>query len=89
MQALGWRALFPLRRAALLKLTPCLLPFAANSMNRSMDLYPFVRSAAAIAKLTFIHARIHAQAAWQTEAGGGIRAMIAGLWRRSAISTLS
>jgi hypothetical protein len=68
------------------------LTFAANSMNRSMglpDLYPFVLSAAAIAKLTFIHACIHAQAAWQTEADSGIRAMTAGLRRRSAISTQS
>jgi hypothetical protein len=68
------------------------LTFAANSMNRSMglpDLYPFVLSTAAIAKLTFIHACIHAEAKWQTEANGGIRAIIAGLRRRTAISTVS
>jgi hypothetical protein len=68
------------------------LTFAANSLNRSMglpDLYPFVLSAAAIAKLTFIDACIHAQPAWQTEPDGGIRAMLAGLYRCSAISMRS
>jgi hypothetical protein len=67
------------------------LTFAANSMNRSMglpDLYPFVLSPGAIAKLTFIHACIHVHAAWQAEARG-VRAMIAALRRRSAISTQS
>jgi hypothetical protein len=60
------------------------LTFAANSMNRSMglpDLYPFVLSPPAIAKLTFVHARIHAQAGHQTTSSRSIRAMIAGLRR--------
>jgi hypothetical protein len=68
------------------------LTFAANSINRSMglpDLYPFVLSPAAIAKLTFIHACIHAQAGPQTDSNRGIRAVIAGLRRRTAISTQS
>jgi hypothetical protein len=57
-------------------------------MNRSMglpDLYPFVLSPLVIAKLAFVHARIHAQAGRQTNSSSGIRAMIAGLRRRTPI----
>jgi hypothetical protein len=60
-----------------------------NSMNRSMglpDLYPFVLSPPVIAKLAFVDARIHAQAGRQSKSNSGIRAMIAGLRRRTAIS---
>jgi hypothetical protein len=93
-RALKTRIDFHAHRADMKRLIEAWIPltFAANSMNRSMglpDLYPFVLSAAAIAKLTFIHACIHAQAAWQTEAAGGFRAIIAGLRRRSTISTQS
>jgi hypothetical protein len=85
---------FDVHRADMKRLVEAWIPvtFAANSMNRSMglpDLYPFVLSAAAIAKLTFIHAYIHAQAAWQTEGDSGIRALTAGLRRRFGISTQS
>jgi hypothetical protein len=68
------------------------LTFAANSMNRSMglpDLYPFVLSSPAIAKLTFIRTCIHTQAGEQTDFNSGIRAMIASLRRRTATSTQS
>jgi hypothetical protein len=90
-KALKARIDFDAHRADMKRLLEAWIPltFAANSMNRSMglpDLYPFVLSATAIAKLTFIHACIHGQAAWQTDANSGIRAMIAGLRRRSAIS---
>jgi hypothetical protein len=60
------------------------LTFAANSLNRSMglpDLYPFVLSPIAIAKLAFVHACIHAQQGRQAQSGLSIRAMIAGLRR--------
>jgi hypothetical protein len=60
------------------------LTFAANSLNRSMglpDLYPFVLSQPAIAKLAFVHARIHAQQERQTNARRSIRAMITDLRR--------
>jgi len=65
------------------------LTFAANSMNRSMglpDLYPFVLSPPAIAKLTFVHACIHAGKLTESNKGG-IRAVIAGLRRRVARSS--
>jgi hypothetical protein len=65
------------------------LTFAVNSMNRSMglpDLYPFVLSPPTISKLSFIHACIHGRAGWQTDSNTGIRALIAGLRRRTAIS---
>jgi hypothetical protein len=60
--------------------------FAANSINRSMglqDLYPFVLSAPAIAKLAFIQSRVHAQRGRATSTNGGVRTMIAGLRQRS------
>jgi hypothetical protein len=90
-KALRARIDFDAHRADMKRLLEAWIPltFAANSMNRSMglpDLYPFVLSATAIVKLTFIHACIHGQAAWQTDADSGIRAVIAGLRRRSAIS---
>jgi hypothetical protein len=93
-RALKARINFDAHRADMKQLIEAWIPltFAANSMNRSMglpDLYPFVLSSAAIAKLTFIDACIHAQAAWQTKADGGIRAMIASLYRGSAISMRS
>jgi hypothetical protein len=77
---------FDAHRAGMTRLIDAWIPltFAANSMNRSMglpDLYPFVLSPPAIAKLSFVHACIHA--GWQTESlGGGIRAAVTGLRRR-------
>jgi hypothetical protein len=62
------------------------LTFAVNSINRSMglhDLYPFVLSPPAIAKLAFIHERIRAQAGRSTAPDGGLHAMIAGLRQRA------
>jgi hypothetical protein len=56
-------------------------------MNRSMglpDLYPFVLSPPAIAKLAFVHACI--LAGRPTDSNGTIRAIIAGLRRRVAKS---
>ena len=61
------------------------LTFAVNSIDRSMglhDLYPFVLSPPAIAKLAFVHERIRAQAGRRTEPDSGLQAMIAGLRRR-------
>ncbi len=55
------------------------LTFAVNSINRSMglhDLYPFVLSPPAIAKLAFVHERIRAQTGRRTAPDSG---MIAGL----------
>jgi hypothetical protein len=81
---------FDVHRADMARLIDAWIPltFAANSMNRSMglpDLYPFVLSAPAIAKLTFVHACI--RAGRQTESDrGGIRAVMAGLRRRVAKS---
>jgi hypothetical protein len=85
---------FDAHRADMKQLIEAWIPvtFAANSLNRSMglpDLYPFVLSAAAIAKLTFIHACIHAQAAWQTERDSRLRAVTAGLRRRFGMPTQS
>jgi hypothetical protein len=93
-KALRARIDFDAHRAGMKQLIEAWIPltFAANSMNRSMglpDLYPFVLSTTAIAKLTFIHACIHAQAGRQTASNRGIRAVIAGLRRRTAISTQS
>jgi hypothetical protein len=65
------------------------LTFAVNSINRSMglhDLYPFVLSPTAIAKLAFVHERVRAQAGSSTPSDDGLRAMIAGL-RQHAVST--
>jgi hypothetical protein len=64
------------------------LTFAVNSINRSMglhDLYPFVLSPPAIAKLDFVHERIRAQAGRSTAPDSGFRAMIAGLRQRSLL----
>jgi hypothetical protein len=58
------------------------LTFAVNSINRSMglhDLYPFVLSPTAIAKLAFVHERVRAQVGGITASDDGLRAMIAGL----------
>jgi hypothetical protein len=93
-KALKARIDFDAYRADVKRLIEAWIPltFAANSMNRSMglpDLYPFVLSTAAITKLTFIHACIHAEAKEQTQANSGFRAIIAGLRRRTAISTQS
>jgi hypothetical protein len=66
------------------------LTFAMNSMNRSMglpDLYPFLLSPPVIAKLAFVHSSIQAQAGRRNDIKSGIRAMIAGLRRRTALST--
>jgi hypothetical protein len=61
------------------------LTFAVNSINRSMgmaDLYPFVLAPPVIVKLSFIHDRIHATGGPRTDqAGGALRAVIAGLKR--------
>ena len=62
------------------------LTFAVNSINRSMglhDLYPFVLSPPAIAKLSFVHDRIRAQAGHATAPEGSLLAMIAGLRQMS------
>jgi len=61
------------------------LTFAVNSINRSMglsDLYPFVLAPTVIAKLTFVHDRIRAQADRRPTSNGALRAMIAGLRQR-------
>jgi hypothetical protein len=93
-KGLGARVDFDAYRADMGRLIEAWIPvtFAANSMNRSMglpDLYPFVLSTPAVAKLTFIHARIHDQAGRQVQSNRGIRAMIARLRRRTAISMQS
>jgi hypothetical protein len=62
------------------------LTFAVNSINRSMglhDLYPFVLSPPAIAKLAFVHERVRAQAGLSTAPESGLHAMIAGLRQRA------
>jgi hypothetical protein len=81
---------FNAHRAGMARLIDAWIPltFAANSMNRSMglpDLYPFVLSPPAVAKLAFVHACIHAG---QRKASirGGIGAVIATL-RRVAKTT--
>ncbi|MBA1157540.1 zinc-binding metallopeptidase family protein [Microvirga mediterraneensis] len=63
----------PHREADLNRLITAWLPltFAVNSLNRSMgqpDLYPFVLAPAVIAKLGFIHERIHS---WSGRRPGG------------------
>ncbi len=88
---------FDAHRADMARLVGAWIPltFAANSMNRSMglpDLYPFVLSLPAIAKLTFIHGCI--RAGRQTEFNefnkrGGIGAVISSLRRRVATSMRS
>jgi hypothetical protein len=72
---------FDLHEGDLNRLIEAWLPltFAVNSINRSMglhDLYPFVLSPPAIAKLAFVHERIRARAGRRTAPDGG---MIAGL----------
>jgi hypothetical protein len=61
------------------------LTFAVNSINRSMglpDLYPFVLAPTVIAKLTFVHDRIRAQADGAETPNGALKAMVAGLRQR-------
>jgi hypothetical protein len=61
------------------------LTFAVNSINRSMglpDLYPFVLAPTVIAKLTFVHDRIRAQADRAETPNGALKAMLAGLRQR-------
>jgi hypothetical protein len=61
------------------------LTFAVNSINRSMglhDLYPFVLSPPAIAKLAFVHERVRAHTGLSTAPESGLHAMIAGLRQR-------
>ncbi|HEV2567014.1 MAG TPA: putative zinc-binding peptidase [Microvirga sp.] len=61
------------------------LTFAVNSLNRSMgqpDLYPFVLAPAVIAKLAFIHERIHAWSGRRQAEGDShhvLKAVIGGL----------
>jgi hypothetical protein len=86
LKGLGTRIDFDPHRASIERLTGAWMPltFAANSLNRSMglrDLYPFVLSPPAIAKLTFVHARIHSRAGQQTKSSRSIRALIPGLRR--------
>jgi hypothetical protein len=86
----GARIDFDAHNADMTRLVEAWIPltFAANSINRSMglpDLYPFVLSAPAIAKLAFVHRCIHAGR--KTDAGSGIRSMLAGLHRRVLRST--
>jgi hypothetical protein len=88
-KGLAARIDFDAHRADMTKLIAAWIPltFAANSMNRSMglpDLYPFVLSPPAIAKLTFVHACI--LGGRQTDSNSGIRAIIADLRRRVAKS---
>ena len=62
------------------------LTFAVNLINRSMglhDLYPFVLSPPAIAKLAFVHECVRAQAGLRTAPESGLHAMIAGLRQRA------
>jgi hypothetical protein len=77
----------PHRETDLNRLITAWLPltFAVNSLNRSMgqpDLYPFVLPPGVIAKLSFIHERIHAWSGRrQTDEGGQniLKAVIGGL----------
>ena len=67
------------------------LTFAVNSLNRSMgqpDLYPFVLSPLAIAKLGFIHERIYGSRGRDTDASGVLKAVIGGLRTRIGGTTL-
>jgi hypothetical protein len=91
-KALGARTDFDAHAADMDRLIEAWIPltFAANSMNRSMglpDLYPFILSTPVIAKLAFIHARIHARVGRQTALNSGIRAMIPGLRQRAGMPT--
>jgi hypothetical protein len=83
---------FDPHRAGLDRLIEAWLPltFAVNSINRSMglhDLYPFVLNSPTIAKLAFVHERIHAQAGRATPPDSGIRAMISGLRQRTGLAS--
>lgn len=65
------------------------LTFAVNSVNRSMglpDLYPFVLSPPAIAKLSYVHERIRQNRTGRRSASP-LRAIIAGLRRRVGVPT--
>jgi hypothetical protein len=93
-KALKARIDFDPHRADMKRLIEAWIPltFAANSMNRSMglpDLYPFVLSSPAIAKLTFVHACIHAHASRQADSDRSILALIARLRGRTTVSTQS
>jgi hypothetical protein len=88
-KGLSARIDFDAHRADMTRLIEAWIPltFAANSMNRSMglpDLYPFVLSPPAIAKLGFVHACI--LAGRQTDSASAVRAIFAGLRRRFAKS---
>jgi hypothetical protein len=90
-KAMKTRVDFDAYRADIVRVVDAWIPltFAANSMNRGMglpDLYPFVLSPPAIAKLGFVHRCIHGGR--QTESRG-IRAMIADLRRRAAMRAWS
>jgi hypothetical protein len=59
----------PYRSASMQEIIEAWLPltFAMNSLNRAMgnqDLYPFVLSPPAIAKLSFVHDAVHRREAW-------------------------
>jgi hypothetical protein len=87
-QSLGARIDFNPLGSDMSRLIDAWLPltFAVNSINRSMglhDLYPFVLSPPAIAKLAFVHERIRTRAGRSTAPDSGFRAMIAGLRQRS------
>jgi hypothetical protein len=77
----------PHHEADLNRLVTAWLPltFAVNSLNRSMgqpDLYPFVLPPAVIAKLAFIHGRVHAGSGGTQAATDGqdvLKAVIGGL----------
>jgi hypothetical protein len=65
------------------------LTFAVNSVNRSMglpDLYPFVLSPPAIAKLAYVHDRIRENRTGR-RSDNSLRAIIAGLRRRVGVPT--
>jgi hypothetical protein len=89
LKGLTARIDFDAHRADIAQLVDSWIPltFAANSMNRSMglpDLYPFVLSPPAIAKLAFIHRCVHPA---RQAKSSGIRAMITGLRGRVARRT--
>jgi hypothetical protein len=88
-QSLGAKIDFDPHNSDLDRLIDAWLPltFAVNSINRSMglhDLYPFVLSPPAIAKLAFVHESIRAQAGHSAAPDSGLHAMIAGLRQRAA-----
>ncbi len=89
-QSLAARIDFDPHDADISRLIDAWLPltFAVNSINRSMglhDLYPFVLSPPAIAKLAFVHECIRKQAGQPPVADGSIRAMIAALRRPNSL----